>query len=54
MSNLTEEDERVLRQMIDREKTISTVWGWFRNIILVLAGGLITLWTAFDLMWPKK
>lgn len=53
MTNLTEEEEAILKQMIEREKTISVMWGWFRNIVLAGAGGLITLWTAFDLFWRK-
>lgn len=54
MSNLSEEDEKILKNMIEREKTVSRMWGWFRNIVVVAAGGLITLWTFFDLFKDPK
>jgi hypothetical protein len=49
MTDLTPEEQVILKNMIEREKTVTRVWAWFRNVVLVAAGGLITFWTVFDL-----
>lgn len=54
MTDLTPEEEVILRNMIEREKTVTRMWGWFRNIVVVAAGGLLTLWTFFDLFKDPK
>lgn len=36
-------DAEVLREMIDRQKSLSWIGGYVRNVLFVAAGGILTL-----------
>lgn len=40
----------LMRQMIQREETMSLVWRWMRTFIFVLTGGILTLVTFGETM----
>lgn len=45
---LTRRDEEALRQMIDGYRSSGIVWRWFRNVGIVFASGVITLFAFWD------
>lgn len=40
----------LMRQMIQREETMSLVWRWMRTFLFVLIGGILTLVTFGETM----
>lgn len=46
--SLPRRDVKRLKEIIDRDRSLSTVGKYARNVLLVAAGGLITLVAAWD------
>lgn len=51
--NLSEDELEVLKKIIKREEAVSWLWGWVRSFLFVAAGGVLTLYSVFEL-WGKK
>lgn len=45
---LPRKDYDYLRRMIDRDKSVSVVWAYVRNVLIVAAAGLVTLAAAWE------
>lgn len=50
MNELSDEELKVLKEMIEREKAVSWLWGWIKSFLFVAVGGLLSMWTLFE-MW---
>lgn len=50
---LSPKEYEVLQKMIEREEAVTWLWGYLRNFVFVAAGGIVTVWAAFELLTRK-
>lgn len=49
MSDLSEDEIQVLKDMVEREKAVTRVWGWIKNFLYV-AVPITTLYAFYKSM----
>lgn len=54
MNDLSDDEKRALREMIEREKAVSWLWGWIKSFLFVAVGGLLSIWTLIELWRNSK
>lgn len=48
MDDFSEDELQTLKKMIAREEAVTWMWGWVRNVLFVIAGGLLALSALYD------
>lgn len=43
IKDFTEEELRVLKEMIERERAVSWFWKWIKNFVFVAVGGTLSI-----------
>jgi hypothetical protein len=54
MSQLSDEELKVLKEMIKREEAVGWLWGWIKSFLFVAVGGLLSIWTLIELWRNTK